>query len=101
MRPGRYLERAVVLRPEDAAAEHAARAVPGRSRPAARVPMIRPLVPLAVAILAAAAFLPTLSGSFLNWDDNVNFLENPRIGGSTASMSAGPSRACSSATTSR
>ncbi|MFI5326732.1 MAG: hypothetical protein ACHQ7H_10910, partial [Candidatus Rokuibacteriota bacterium] len=34
------------------------------------------LVPLAVAILTAAAFLPTLSGSFLNWDDNVNFLEN-------------------------
>jgi len=33
-------------------------------------------VPLAVAVLTAAAFLPTLSGSFLNWDDNVNFLEN-------------------------
>lgn len=36
----------------------------------------RGLVPLAVAILTAAAFLPTLSGSFLNWDDNVNFLDN-------------------------
>jgi hypothetical protein len=37
----------------------------------------RGLVPLAVAVLAAAAFVPTLSGSFLNWDDNVNFLDNP------------------------
>lgn len=36
----------------------------------------RPLVPLAVAILTATAFLATLSGSFLNWDDNVNFLES-------------------------
>jgi hypothetical protein len=41
----------------------------------------RGLVPLAVAILTAAAFLPTLSGSFLNWDDNVNFLENPAYRG--------------------
>jgi len=39
------------------------------------------LVPLAVAILTGAAFLPTLSGSFLNWDDNVNFLENPAYRG--------------------
>jgi hypothetical protein len=36
----------------------------------------RGIIPLAVAILTATAFLPTLSGSFLNWDDNVNFLEN-------------------------
>lgn len=44
--------------------------------------MIRPgLVPLAVALLTAAAFLPTLSGSFLNWDDNVNFLDNPAYRG--------------------
>ena len=41
----------------------------------------RGLVPLAVAILTAAAFLPTLSGSFLNWDDNVNFLDNPAYRG--------------------
>ena len=41
----------------------------------------RGLVPLAVAIVTAAAFLPTLSGSFLNWDDNVNFLENPAYRG--------------------
>jgi hypothetical protein len=42
---------------------------------------MRRLVPLAVAILTTAAFLPTLSGSFLNWDDNVNFLENPAYRG--------------------
>ena len=43
--------------------------------------MRRWLVPPAVAILTAVAFLPTLSGSFLNWDDNVNFLENPAYRG--------------------
>ena len=41
----------------------------------------RGLVPLAGAILTAAAFVPTLSGSFLNWDDNVNFLDNPAYRG--------------------
>ena len=41
----------------------------------------RGLVPLAVAGLTAAVFLPTLSGSFLNWDDNVNFLDNPAYRG--------------------
>ena len=42
---------------------------------------MRRLVPLAVAVLAATPFLSTLSGSFLNWDDNVNFLENPAYRG--------------------
>ena len=42
---------------------------------------MRRLVPLAVAVLAAVPFLSTLSGSFLNWDDNVNFLENPAYRG--------------------
>ncbi|HJR02908.1 MAG TPA: tetratricopeptide repeat protein [Methylomirabilota bacterium] len=41
----------------------------------------RGLVPLVVAVLTAAAFVPTLSGSFLNWDDNVNFLDNPAYRG--------------------
>lgn len=36
----------------------------------------RILVPMAVAILTAVCFLPTLSGSFLNWDDNANFLDD-------------------------
>jgi hypothetical protein len=39
------------------------------------------LIPLAVAVVTAAAFLPTLSGVFLNWDDNVNFLDNPAYRG--------------------
>jgi protein O-mannosyl-transferase len=39
------------------------------------------MIPLAVFVLTAAVFLPTLSGSFLNWDDNVNFLENPAYRG--------------------
>jgi hypothetical protein len=36
----------------------------------------RALTPVAVALMTAAAFLPALGGSFLNWDDNVNFLTN-------------------------
>jgi hypothetical protein len=34
------------------------------------------LVPLGVAVLSFVCFLPALSGTFLNWDDNFNFLEN-------------------------
>jgi hypothetical protein len=41
----------------------------------------RGLIPVAVAVATAAAFLPTLSGAFLNWDDNVNFLANPAYRG--------------------
>jgi hypothetical protein len=41
----------------------------------------RGLVPLAVAVVTVAAFLPTLSGGFLNWDDNANFLDNPAYRG--------------------
>jgi hypothetical protein len=37
---------------------------------------VRRLVPVAVGLLVAAPFLPALEGSFLNWDDNVNFLDN-------------------------
>ena len=36
----------------------------------------RSTLPLAVAVLTAVCFLPAVSGSFLNWDDGVNFLEN-------------------------
>jgi len=32
--------------------------------------------PIAVAALTAVCFVPALSGSFLNWDDDVNFLSN-------------------------
>jgi hypothetical protein len=45
------------------------------------VTISRALIPLAIALLTAATFLPTLGGSFLNWDDNVNFLDNPSYRG--------------------
>ena len=39
--------------------------------------MIRRMLPaVAVGVLAAACFLPALSGSFLNWDDDINFGHN-------------------------
>ena len=36
----------------------------------------RSMLQLAVAACTAACFLPAVSGSFLNWDDGVNFFEN-------------------------
>lgn len=41
----------------------------------------RIVFPLVVAGLTAICFLPALSGSFLNWDDNVNFLGNTAFRG--------------------
>lgn len=38
-------------------------------------------LPLVVALVSGVCFLPALSGSFLNWDDNVNFLDNPAYRG--------------------
>jgi len=37
----------------------------------------RAALPLVIALITGVCFLPALSGSFLNWDDNVNFLDNP------------------------
>ena len=42
---------------------------------------LRTLIPFLVVVLTIACFLPALSGSFLNWDDNVNFEENPAFRG--------------------
>ena len=42
---------------------------------------LRTLIPFFVVLLTIACFLPALSGSFLNWDDNVNFQENPAFRG--------------------
>ena len=42
----------------------------------------RAVVPIGVVVLTIACFLPAVSGSFLNWDDNVNFQENPAFRGS-------------------
>ena len=38
-------------------------------------------MPLLVALLAFAAFLPALENGFVNWDDDKNFLENPHYRG--------------------
>src|SRR5205809_4968928 len=35
------------------------------------------LVPVLIALVTFAAFLPTLQNQFVNWDDPRNFLENP------------------------
>ena len=42
---------------------------------------VRALVPVLVVLLTVTCFLPAVSGSFLNWDDNVNFQENPAFRG--------------------
>jgi Flp pilus assembly protein TadD len=42
---------------------------------------LRALIPFFVVLLTIACFLPALSGPFLNWDDNVNFQENPAFRG--------------------
>ena len=39
------------------------------------------LLPTVVFAIAFATFLPGLSGEFLNWDDDVNFLANPNFRG--------------------
>src|SRR5262249_17230976 len=39
------------------------------------------ILPLAIGVLSGACFLPSLGGSFLNWDDNVNFVGNPAYRG--------------------
>jgi len=40
-----------------------------------------PLRPLLVVLVTPAAFLPTLQNQFVNWDDYVNFLDNPHYRG--------------------
>src|SRR5437667_3613575 len=39
------------------------------------------LVPVLIALVTLAAFLPTLHNQFVNWDDPRNFLENPHYRG--------------------
>src|SRR5437899_6067043 len=39
------------------------------------------LVPLLIAVVTFAAFLPALHNQFVNWDDDKNFLENPHYRG--------------------
>src|SRR2546422_1676731 len=42
---------------------------------------VRWLVPLVIALITCAAFLPTLQNQFVNLDDNDNFLDNPHYRG--------------------
>src|SRR2546425_4580233 len=42
---------------------------------------IRWLVPLLVALITLAAFLPVLQNQFVGWDDEENFLDNPQYRG--------------------
>ena len=44
-------------------------------------PLRRFLLPVAVFTITFVTFLPGLSGEFLNWDDDVNFLGNPNFRG--------------------
>src|SRR5881628_3478503 len=39
------------------------------------------LVPVVIALITCAAFLPTLQNQFVNFDDNDNFLDNPHYRG--------------------
>ena len=39
------------------------------------------LVPVLIALITFAAFLPALQNQFVNWDDKQNFLENPHYRG--------------------
>lgn len=55
-----------------------ATALPSRGPNSSAAPPVIPraVFPVAVATLTLVCFLPAMSASFLNWDDNVNFLEN-------------------------
>jgi tetratricopeptide (TPR) repeat protein len=44
-------------------------------------PALRRLLPLLILAATLAAFSPSLSGEFLNWDDDTNFLNNPHYRG--------------------
>jgi len=42
---------------------------------------LRKLMPLIVAAITIAAFIPSLKGEFVNWDDDTNFLNNVKYRG--------------------
>src|SRR3989454_191421 len=52
-------------------------------------PVVRPtaqrwrrwVIPVLIALVTVAAFLPTLHNHFVNWDDDTNFLDNPHYRG--------------------
>jgi Tfp pilus assembly protein PilF len=49
--------------------------------PARPLPLFLRALPLGVAVLAGVVFAPALGGEFLNWDDDVNFVQNPHYRG--------------------
>src|SRR5207249_1374722 len=55
----------------------------GSPVPASAPRWIQWLVPLLVAVVTLAAFLPALQNQFVNWDDDKNFLDNPHYRGLT------------------
>ena len=52
-----------------------------KGAPAERAKTTSWLVPLAIAVLTFAAFLPALRAGFVSWDDEKNFLANPHYRG--------------------
>ena len=48
------------------------------------------LVAIALALLVILAFFPILDNGFVEWDDNLNFLENPHFRGLGAPRFVGP-----------
>jgi protein O-mannosyl-transferase len=49
--------------------------------PTARVRLLHRLLPIAVFAVVFVAFVPALDGQFLDWDDDINFLNNPGFRG--------------------
>src|SRR5713226_9608110 len=64
--------------------QHPQPAPRGRREPVGRALLQRWrrwLVPVLIALVTFAAFLPTLQNQFVNWDDDTNFLGNPHYRG--------------------
>ena len=61
---------------------HAATAAPGLPAAAASAAILwRWLVPLACALVTLAVFWPVLGNQFVDWDDDINFVNNPDFRG--------------------
>jgi tetratricopeptide (TPR) repeat protein len=52
-----------------------------RYDPPRSAPWIIPVAAVLVSLIVFAAFIPALSGEFLDWDDRRNFLDNPKYRG--------------------
>ncbi len=48
-----------------------------RSAPSLLTRSVSGAVPIGIALVTIAVFLPVLQAGFLDWDDSINFLENP------------------------